>query len=102
MAKTGTPTPRSAAQAFVDHLNAVLSATVSDARLPSRCSPCPVRSTRLRSPGSSVTFTGPDAERFLAELPEGLPPGEEARLRESVRVAEASMASAPANAVFAK
>lgn len=33
MAKTGTPTPRSAAQAFVDHLNAVLNATVSDARL---------------------------------------------------------------------
>lgn len=31
MARTGTP--RSAAQAFVDHLNAVLNATVSDARL---------------------------------------------------------------------
>ncbi len=33
MAKTGTPTPRSAAQAFVDHLNAVLNQTVTDARL---------------------------------------------------------------------
>ena len=33
MAKTGTPAARSAAQAFVDHLNAVLNATVSDARL---------------------------------------------------------------------
>jgi hypothetical protein len=47
-----------------------------------------------------VTFTGPDAERFLAELPAELSPAEEARLRESVRAAEASMTNAPANAVF--
>ena len=33
MVKTVTQPPRSAAQAFVDHLNAVLNATVSDARL---------------------------------------------------------------------
>lgn len=33
LVKTVTQTPRSAAQAFVDHLNAVLNATVSDARL---------------------------------------------------------------------
>ncbi len=33
LVKTVTHTPRSAAQAFVDHLNAVLNATVSDARL---------------------------------------------------------------------
>ena len=47
-----------------------------------------------------VTFTGPDAERFLAELPAALPSGEEARLRTSVRAAEASMTEAPANALF--
>ena len=33
MARTGTPPARNAAQAFVDHLNAVLNATVTDARL---------------------------------------------------------------------
>lgn len=33
MAKTGTPSSRNAAQAFVDHLNSVLNATVTDARL---------------------------------------------------------------------
>ena len=49
-----------------------------------------------------VTFTGADAERFLAELSPALPPGEEARLRESVRAAEASMTKAPANALFAR
>jgi hypothetical protein len=49
-----------------------------------------------------VTFTGSDAERFLAELPAELSPNEEARLRESVRAAEASMTSASANAVFSK
>lgn len=49
-----------------------------------------------------VTFTGADAERFLAELPTKLSPGEESRLQESVREAEASMTGAPANAVFAK
>jgi hypothetical protein len=49
-----------------------------------------------------VTFTGADAERFLAELPAELSRDEEARLRESVRAAEASMTGAPANAVFAK
>ena len=49
-----------------------------------------------------VTFTGPDAERFLAELPAELSPSEETRLRESVRAAEASMTEAPANALFAR
>ncbi len=49
-----------------------------------------------------VTFTGSDAERFLAELPTELSPAEEARLGESVRAAEASMTDDPANAVFAK
>lgn len=33
MARTGATPPRSTAQAFVDHLNGVLNATVSDARL---------------------------------------------------------------------
>ena len=41
--------------------------------------------------GEPVTFTGDDAERFLAKLPTELSPAEEARLRESVRAAEASM-----------
>jgi hypothetical protein len=36
-----------------------------------------------------VTFTGHDAERFLAELPAKLSRGEEARLREIVRGAAA-------------
>jgi hypothetical protein len=49
-----------------------------------------------------VSFSGADAERFLEELPAELSRGEEARLRESVRAAEASMTDAPANAVFAK
>ena len=49
-----------------------------------------------------VTFTGPDAERFAAELPAALSRDEEARLRESVRAAEASMTSTAANAAFAK
>jgi hypothetical protein len=33
LARTGTPQPRSTAQAFVDHLNAVLNRTVTDSRL---------------------------------------------------------------------
>lgn len=33
MARTGTPSSRKAAQAFVDHLNAVINGTVTDARL---------------------------------------------------------------------
>jgi hypothetical protein len=41
--------------------------------------------------GEPVTFTGDDAERFLAKLPAELSPAEEARLRESVREAEAAM-----------
>jgi hypothetical protein len=49
-----------------------------------------------------VSFTGSDAERFLEGLPTALSRAEEARLRESVRAAEASMTDAPANTVFAK
>jgi hypothetical protein len=48
--------------------------------------------------GEPVTFTGRDAERFLAKLPTALSPAEEARLRESVREAEASMKQGGAQA----
>lgn len=52
MAKTGTP--RSTAQAFVDHLNVVLNRTITDARL-----------SLLAAPGDESTF---EISRFVGDV----------------------------------